>query len=74
MAWKETLSEINTLAFLDERSLIKSFTQVSVYSNHKDCYTPKTANKIFSRFNSSIIDYATNDAAVKLKVLEDMNL
>ena len=38
-AWKETLSEINIMAFLDERSLIQSFTQVRGRNN---CYTPKT--------------------------------
>ena len=27
-AWKETLSEINIMAFSDEKSLIQSFTQV----------------------------------------------
>ena len=39
MAWKETLYEINIMAFLDERSLILSFTQVRGRNN---CYTPKT--------------------------------
>ena len=38
-AWKETLSEINIIAFSDERSLIQSFTLVRERSN---CYTPKT--------------------------------
>ena len=38
-AWKETLSEINIMAFLIERSLIQSFTQVRGRNN---CYTPKT--------------------------------
>ena len=38
-AWKETLSEINIIAFSDERSLIQSFTLVRGRSN---CYTPKT--------------------------------
>ena len=39
MAWKETLSKINIMAFSDERSLIKSFTQVRGRNN---CYAPKT--------------------------------
>ena len=38
-AWKETLSEINIMAFLDESSSIQSFTQVRERNN---CYTPKT--------------------------------
>ena len=57
MAWKETLSEINIMAFSDERSLIQSFTQVRGSNN---CYKPKTElqlNKIFSRFYSSINDF-----------------
>ena len=51
-AWKETLSEINIMAFSDERSLIQSFTLVRGSNNY---YTPKTElqlNKIFSRFDS----------------------
>ena len=38
-AQKETLSEINIMAFADERSWIQSFTQVRGRNN---CYTPKT--------------------------------
>ena len=38
-AWKETLSEINIIAFSDERSLIQSVTQVRGRNN---CYIPKT--------------------------------
>ena len=38
-AWKETLYEIIIMAFLDERSLIQSFTQVRGRNN---CYTLKT--------------------------------
>ena len=56
-AWKETPSEINIMAFADERSLIQSFTLVRGRNN---CYTPKTElqlNKIFSRFDSSINDF-----------------
>ena len=37
--WEETLSEINIMAFSDERSLIQSFTLVRGRNN---CYTPKT--------------------------------
>ena len=51
-AWKETLSEINIMAFSDERSLIQSFTLVRGSNNY---YTQKTElqlNKIFSRFDS----------------------
>ena len=36
---KKTLSEINIVAFSDERSLIQSFAQVMGRNN---CYTPKT--------------------------------
>ena len=38
-AWKETLYESNIMAFLDERSLIQSFTQVRGRNN---CDIPKT--------------------------------
>ena len=38
-AWKETLCEINIMAFVDEKSLIQSFMQVRGRNN---CYTPKT--------------------------------
>ena len=53
-AWKETLFEINIMAFLNERSFIQSLTQVRGRNN---CYTPKTelqSNKICSRFDSNI--------------------
>ena len=33
MAWKETLSEINIMAFSDERSLIQSFTLVKLIND-----------------------------------------
>ena len=40
--WKRTLSEINIMAFSDERSLIQTVTQVRRRNN---CYTPKTESQ-----------------------------
>ena len=57
-AWKETLSEINIIAFSDERRLILSFTQVKGKNN---CYTLKTdlqsIRSSACRFDSSINDF-----------------